>query len=122
VRPAPTNRGVIYRTTNGGATWTRAATPVRPGQVDLATVNCQNGTTCTAAGLAWNANGTLFSLALLRTTDGASWTSPNAASEKLGRALDSVDCLAAMQCIGVGAFNTAGNGSQPLKSLVLKET
>jgi hypothetical protein len=119
--PAGVERGFILRTTNG-TTWTRAATPVAGGQVDLTGIHCTSATTCTAVGAVWNPAHDRVTTALLRTTDGTSWASPSPTSERLGRPLAGVDCLTAVACVGVGAFNTTGNLDDPLKSLVMKET
>jgi hypothetical protein len=59
---------------------------------------------------------------LLRTTDGASWTSPSPVSETVGRGLTGLACPGALQCFGVGTFNTTGDPGDRLKSLVMRET
>jgi photosystem II stability/assembly factor-like uncharacterized protein len=115
-------RAFILRTTDG-AVWTRSATPPSTGDVEIAGVECQTATACTATGLVWNAAHTRVQRnALLRTTNGTSWSSPSPESERPGRALIGVSCTSEVTCVSVGTFNATGLIEEPTRSLVMRET
>jgi hypothetical protein len=116
-------RAFILRTTDG-TTWTRASTPVVGRDIELAGVDCQSATTCTAVGFEYNPanNNRILHASLLRTTDGTTWSSPSPVSERSGRAVLAVSCATDITCVGVGTFNDTGFLDDPLRSLVLKET
>jgi hypothetical protein len=115
-------RGFILRTTDGVA-WARSATPNSTGEIELAGVDCQSATACTATGIIWNANhDRLLSNVILRTTNGTSWSSPSPSSEQSARGLIGVSCVTEITCWSVGTFNTTGSLDDPLRPLVLRET
>jgi photosystem II stability/assembly factor-like uncharacterized protein len=116
-------RGLVVRTTDGGTTWQRRTTPPAAGPVVLQGVACQSPTQCSAVGHKRNGLATLaFTAALLRTTNGSTWTSPNPGSERAGRDLHGVACVTAAACVAVGAFHPSGGFDLPIRSLILRET
>ncbi len=118
----PVKRAFILRSVNNGNTWTRSATPVVTGDVDLRGVSCQSATECTAVGIEWNAAHTSFKGSILRTTNGTTWASPDPTAEIAGRDLVGVSCAIPVKCFGVGGYDANGNPDAPQKTLVLRET
>jgi hypothetical protein len=118
----PVKRAFILRTTNNGSLWSRSATPTIAGDSDLRGVSCQSATECTAVGIQWNAGHTTFSGAILRTTNGTSWTSPSPAAEIAGRDIVGVSCATPAKCFGVGGFDLTGDPDASQRTLVLRET
>jgi hypothetical protein len=104
VSPAPgTRRGFILRTTDS-ASWTRAATPAAGWDVFLGGIDCHSTTACTAVGttLPLSPMGRPEAV-LLRTTDGARWSSPSPVSERPGRLPVAVSCATPVRCVAVGS-------------------
>jgi hypothetical protein len=119
---AGTPRAFVLRTTNG-VTWTRSVTPAATGEVELAGVDCQSATACTATGLVWNAaHDRLLANAILRTTNGTSWSSPSPSSEVANRGLLGVSCATEVTCVSVGVFTATGSTNDPRRPLVMRET
>jgi photosystem II stability/assembly factor-like uncharacterized protein len=116
-------RGLVVRTTDGGTTWQRRTTPPASGPVVLQGVSCQSATQCSAVGHKRDGPATLsFTAALLRTTNGSTWTSPNPGSERAGRDLHGVACPTATTCVAGGILHPSGGFDLPTRSLVLRET
>jgi hypothetical protein len=116
-------RAFILHTTNGGASWQLPTTPVAAGPVVLGGVRCESPTQCTAVGHQRNGPLSLaFKAAILRTTDGLSWTSPNPGSERAGRDLAGLACTGDTACTAVGRLHPSGSFDFPVRALVLDET
>ena len=84
-----TPRGEVFRSADGGGTWTQQAFPAGGGA--LSDVSCFGTTTCTAVG------GTFIQHT---TTGGTSWVTQQAPSGV--SSLDAVDCASADDCMAVG--------------------
>lgn len=101
------NRGVIFRTTDGGATWVQAAVPPRTPWLEF--VSCPSATDCVAS--YWGQiNGAVF---LASNDGGARWRVTHRADQPQHFQIEALACVTATTCeaAGSGFFRSHNAGT-----------